>query len=336
MNTSATNRRIRALITAIKEEKLIPRPEFQRRLVWSNKHKRSFIETVLLGYPFPEIYIAAGDVDPTTGQGTELLVDGQQRITTLLQYFTGSPDLQLGDVKRYAEVPLEEQLAFLEYEVVVRDLGRKSISEIKQIFTRINSTQYSLNAMELHNARFDGELKQFGEAIAEHPFFEAHRVFLTQDVRRMGDVRFALIVIVTILSSYFNRDDQLEEFLERYNDEFEAKDEIRSQLERAFQTIDSLELPQKSRAWKKADLLTLIVEVHRLVNVDGVRPRIRDLSRRLKDFYSLVDSAGKSQAKSITDVEAYYRAALQATNDRSSRITRGQVLAKVLRGARMD
>ena len=91
MKTSATNRKIRVLLTAIRDGSLIPQPEFQRRLVWSNRHKRNFLTTVLEGLPFPEIYVAAGQVDPQTGEGKELLVDWQQRITTLHQYFLGSP-----------------------------------------------------------------------------------------------------------------------------------------------------------------------------------------------------------------------------------------------------
>ena len=83
MDTSASNRRLRQLLTAIRNGTLEPRPEFQRRLVWTTKDKNLFVRTVLEGLPFPEIYIAAGNVDSKTGEGTELLVDGQQRITTL-------------------------------------------------------------------------------------------------------------------------------------------------------------------------------------------------------------------------------------------------------------
>ena len=81
MQASASNRRIRALLKDIRTGALVPNPEFQRRLVWSNKHKSAFIETVLFGYPFPEVYVAAGEVNPDTGEGTEMLVDGQQRLT---------------------------------------------------------------------------------------------------------------------------------------------------------------------------------------------------------------------------------------------------------------
>ena len=135
MKTTATNRRVRELLTGIRDGTLIPRPEFQRRLVWSNKDRISFIETVILGYPFPEIYVAAGDVDLESGEANEMLVDGQQRVTTLNQYFTGAPDLKLSaKLKPYSGLSKSEKEQFLQYEVVVRDLGKLSIEDIRQVF----------------------------------------------------------------------------------------------------------------------------------------------------------------------------------------------------------
>src|ERR1700752_2652996 len=108
MKKTATNRKVRELLTRLREGKLIPRPDFQRRLVWSNKDKSAFLETVLLNFPFPEVYVAVGAVDVETGEGNELLVDGQQRLTTHLQYFTGSPDLVLyGGVNPYLSLTKE-------------------------------------------------------------------------------------------------------------------------------------------------------------------------------------------------------------------------------------
>ena len=98
----------------------------------------------------PEIYVAAGAVNTDTGEGTELLVDGQQRVTTLKQYFEDSPDLKWSkEVPPYSQLGETQKTAnFLEYQVVVRDLGNISIAEIKQVFERINSTNYALNVME--------------------------------------------------------------------------------------------------------------------------------------------------------------------------------------------
>jgi hypothetical protein len=329
MKTSGTNRKLRILLTGIKNGTLLPRPEFQRRLVWANKHKQEFIRTVLMEYPFPEIYIAAGQVDPNTGEGNELLVDGQQRLTTLFQYFSGSQDLRLGDIAPYSTLGETEKLAFLEYEVVVRDLGNKSIEEIKEVFTRINSTRYSLNAMEIRNARYDGAFKQFGEHLLEHPFFEEHSVFTTADIRRMGDLLFCLTVSAIMMSTYFNRDDDIEEVLSKYNDEFPHAEDIMMRLNHVFSFIAGCRIPSDSRAWKKADALTLIIELDRVLNRDKAPIKVETVGPRINDFYALVDKVATGEVKD-KEAEKYYKAALQASNDRSSRIVRGQVLAVVI------
>ncbi len=336
MKTTATNRKIRTLITAIRDGTLIPRPEFQRRLVWTTKDKRRFLDTVLKGYPFPEIYIAAGEVNPDTGEGTELLVDGQQRITTLFQYFSASTELNLGkEIKPYVDLLQEEKLAFLEYEVVVRDLGKMGIEEIKVVFERINATKYSLNDMEIHNARFAGEFKSFAEAISQNLFFEKHSVFSANEIRRMSDVSFAATFIITIMSTYFNRDDEFENYLKKYNDEFEEKDELGRQIQMVLDFIEACDLGDDSRAWKKSDLLTLIVEIHKAIikNKLGITPK--RAGEKLREFYNLVNSVAelKKDHEIIRDIQEYAKTASQATNDRSNRIKRGEILQKIIESA---
>jgi Protein of unknown function DUF262 len=336
MRTTATNRKIRVLLTGISQGTLIPRPEFQRRLVWSSKHKNAFLETVLLGYPFPEIYIAAGEVDPNTGEGAEMLVDGQQRIMTLYQYFTGAEDLNLTkNIRPYSQLTDEEKRRFLAYEVVVRDLGELALEQIKEVFRRINLTNYALNAMEIQNARFDGPFKQFGEELAQDPFFEKHRVFRTNEIRRMSDVRFVLIFVITIMSTYFNRDSELDDYLERYNEDFEDEDNLRHQAREVFQFVDGCGFSQDSRVWKKADLLTLLVEAHRAIIKERLPLDPRDVGKHLQVFYAAVDAAAIG-SEDGDDAAAYHKAAIQASNDRSSRITRGETIRRILHSAVKD
>ena len=329
MKTSATNRRIRVLMTAIRDELLIPRPEFQRRLVWRNHHKESFLSTVLTDYPFPEIYVAAGDINPDTGEGTEMLVDGQQRLTTLYQYFSGSDDLKFKDIPPYAKLSDKEKLDFLEYEVVIRDLGNKSIPDIIEVFQRINSTQYSLNAMEIHNARFDGEFKKFTEELAEDNFFNDNNVFRTNDIRRMGDLVFCLSIIISVLAGYFNRDALHEEFLSNYNDEFPHADELRTNFSRVFRLINDCQFDPKCRVWRKADLLTLIIELYYAVNEKKATLEVDSLATALNQFYTEVNSA-RDNEHANDNVVSYHKAALQASNDRANRIRRGKIIAEII------
>jgi hypothetical protein len=53
MKTAGTNKKIRELIQAVQEGRLLPRTEFQRRLVWSREDKNLFLDTILRAYPFP-------------------------------------------------------------------------------------------------------------------------------------------------------------------------------------------------------------------------------------------------------------------------------------------
>ncbi|WP_111309713.1 DUF262 domain-containing protein [Confluentibacter sediminis] len=326
MKTSGTNLRLRKLLSGLKNGTLIPRPEFQRRLVWANKHKIAFIQTVLEGLPFPEIYIAAGDVNLTSGEGNEMIVDGQQRISTLYQYFIGSDEIKYpSDVLPYDKLTPQEQEDFLEYEVVIRDLGKQTIENIKTIFQRINSTNYSLNAVEIHNSRFDGALKMFAEELSENSFFEDHSVFTNNDIKRMRDLGFSLLTSITLLSTYFNLETEFETFLEKYNDEFPDSEKLKTEVEFILNQIESLNFDEKSRVYKKNDLFSLIVELHRGQFKESKKYDNKKIEANLKNFYAKVDANDMSD-----DVQEYIKNVIQGTNSRSARITRGRIIAKVI------
>ena len=336
MKATVTNRPIRELLTAIQDGTLVPRPPFQRNLVWANKHKSKFIQTVLDGYPFPEIYIAAGEVNPNTGKVKEMLVDGQQRLTTLYQYFKTLPDLKLSKgITKYSDLSHEEKINFLEYEVVVRYLGKIDDEMMIEIFARINSVDYALNVMEVHNARFDGEIKQFAEELANHSFFDSHYVFNIREEQRMSDIRFMLSVIITAMSTYFNLDTEFEDYLSRYNDEFKEKRELETQFEEVFQFIDECNIYENSRAWKKSDFFTLLVEIHRALFKMKKKFKSAEVGERLQRFYDLVDTSARTDENFGAEngrLQEYYKAALQGTNSRTNRIKRGEIIQTVING----
>ena len=333
MKTSAENRRVRQLLSGLQSGEITPRPDFQRKLVWSNKDKLAFLDTVLRGYPFPEIYIAVGEVNLETAAGTEMLVDGQQRVTTLQQFFTSSAALILPDgMRSYRELTLAEQKGFMNYEVAVRNLGIMDAEEIREVFRRINSTSYSLNAMEIHNARYRGPLKQCADDISQDDFFDNHNLFSAREIRRMRDVVYSLTIIISMLTTYFHRDDEIESYLQQYNDEFPENGEIRARFDIVRDFIENCHFPAKSRAWKKTDLLALFVELDRLLNKEGVRLASARVGAAVEVFYGRVDA--EMAASSGDDaLQTYFKTTVQATNDRSSRVNRGRVLRNVILSA---
>jgi hypothetical protein len=333
MKTSAENRRVRALLSGLQNGEITPRPDFQRKLVWSNKDKIAFLDTVLRGYPFPEIYMAVGDVNLQTAAGTEMLVDGQQRITTLHQYFTASPALLLPEGMRpYRELTPAEQTEFMNYEVAVRNLGIMDTDEIREVFRRINSTSYSLNAMEIHNARYRGPLKQCADDLSQDEFFERHNLFSAREIRRMRDVVYSLTIIISMLSTYFHRDDEIENYLQQYNDEFPEDSDVRARFARVRDFIEECQFPPRSRAWKKTDLLVLFVELDRVLNKDNHQLDAKVVGAAVEAFYARVD-AEMATSSGDDDLQTYFKTTVQATNDRGSRVNRGRVLRNVILSA---
>ena len=333
MKTSAENRRVRQLLSGIATGEITPRPDFQRNLVWSNKDKIAFLDTVLRGYPFPEIYIAVGEVNLETAAGTEMLVDGQQRVTTLHQYFTASTALKLPDgIEPYKNLSPAQQTDFLNYEVAVRNLGIIGTDEIREVFRRINSTAYSLNAMEIHNARYRGPLKQCADDVSQDSFFDEHGLFSAREIRRMRDIVYSLTIIISMLATYFHRDDELEPFLERYNDDFPEDAEIRGRFNNTRDFIEACNFPQRSRAWKKTDLLVLFVELDRLINKEHHALDAGRVGAAIEAFYGRVDLE-MAQPSGDDDLQTYFKTTVQATNDRGSRVNRGRVIRKVVLAA---
>ena len=332
MQTAATNRRIRVLITGLRDQTLKPNPNFQRRLVWSAQHKIAFIKTVLDELPFPEIFIASGEVNHDTGDGVEVIVDGQQRITTLHQYFTGSQDLVItptDGLPLYADLDEPIKGRFLEYQVVIRDLGQLTEEQTREVFFRINSTSYSLNAMEINNSRFDGALKRFAERYAVDSFFEDHKVFSNLDGRRMNDTRFVLTVIISMLSGYFNAEDSHEEYLEQYNDEFPDENEVEARLQNVITFIDAADFKRTSRIWRKADLLTALVEIDRAINVNQIAIDPIEARDALESFYAKVQAATAPGQHEDAAAE-YSRRVRAGVNQRNSRWTRGEIVEDLL------
>jgi hypothetical protein len=314
----------------VREKSLLPRPDFQRRTVWTNPDKIAFIETILSNFPFPEIYIAASSVDTTSGEATEMLVDGQQRIQTIDDYFRGvSPFRSSRSIKAYKDLEEEQKKDFLNYEVAVRNLGINEEGTIREVFWRMNRTAYNLNDMERFNAVYLGLYKKLSEALAETEFLKEIRLFSSTDVRRMKDVSYMASLIATMMSAYFNRDDEVESYLETYNDAFPQLAEMNARFGAVVAFLHEMDLSERSRAWRKVDFYNLVVEADRQLFAGKRRPDPKQAGEALTALYEAVDKA-RHDPPTDENVRRYFEATLQNTNDRGQRIARGEVVRAIL------
>jgi hypothetical protein len=330
MKTSADTRNIGMILKGVRDKSLIPKAHFQRRAVWTSRDKIELIRTIMDGYPFPEIYIAAGSVNTESGETTELLVDGQQRVRTIDEYFKGEKPFNTNRViSTYSNLTDEDKKKFLSYDVAIRNMGLIDDSEIREAFRRMNSTSYNLNDMERYNAVFLGEFKKFCEKVASAGAFRKWRVFSPNDIRRMKDVSYVASLVATMMSNYFNRDEEVENYLENYDEEFKQSENIAWRLSKVIEYIEMLDLPRDLRAWGKADFFNLFIEVDRQLYRYRKIPNVTKLAPVLTKFYRDV-TASREKASDDVHVQSYFEATLQGVNDRGARVARGNALKAVI------
>src|SRR5215831_10815570 len=85
---------------------LMMKPPFQRNPVWTEPQKSYLIDTILNGFPIPEIYMQQ-EVD-ATGRERHIVVDGQQRVRACLEFIEGGFAMNGKDSPRWGDMKFDE------------------------------------------------------------------------------------------------------------------------------------------------------------------------------------------------------------------------------------
>jgi hypoxanthine phosphoribosyltransferase len=341
---------------------IIVNKDYQRKLVWKKSHKINFIDTILKNYPFPEVYLAPGSLDQEKIILVDEIVDGQQRLTTIKDYvenlgiFGNSNPLT---IKRFSDLNEAEKKQFLNYEISVRYLKNVSSEQVREIFQRINKTDYALNTTERINAQYgDSEFVCLAKQIIE-PNFESESVifllpeekrkeflkffhgnddydesiFSGNDMSRMLAVQYMMILISTMdFGEYFHRNEQLNFYIEKYNEAFGQAQELSERLLQVLHFITSMNLKRYSRWFKKASLFTLIVELDKIdlskISAHKLSTKLENLDKRatLDELLGFEDTDNPLKSNEIK----YLSLAREAVNDKASRIYRGEFISELL------
>jgi hypothetical protein len=191
-------------------------PEYQRRFIWSEKNKSSFIESIILGLPIPIMFL--GECE----DGRLEIIDGVQRITTLAAF---EMDLiKIGDVPKLNELkgfkfsdlsPTQKRRYFNRYLRIVV-LKNSTSDEIRQdVFSRMNSSGIKVNDSEFRHGTYPGPFTDFIGRCADDPLFM--RLCHAQDSKRGHHERFELVLRFFAYSSdYLLLKNNVSTFLDQY------------------------------------------------------------------------------------------------------------------------
>lgn len=321
---------------------------FQRNYVWLKKHQIKLVETILLGFPIPEIYLWQRETNATTGNTNHSVIDGQQRLGAVLDYVNDDFPLKSATLekenqklqfsgKKFSELSDEYKSLFWKFKLSIRFVNEGvKREEIVKMFLRLNSTSMSLNPQELRNAGFDGLFLKLAEELSENPFWEQHSIFNLQDRRRMIDIQFisSILMFFRLGISEDTTQENFNRVYDLYNDEYKESEEdkklfggILSEVIKIINGDKDVERFLK----KKTHLYTLFLLTYYFIKKQGGIQQ-----KQIQEFKKFVDAYDNESKLTVFDLKSqaeileYKKLSSTGTQGKTNRMRRNDILKKLL------
>jgi hypothetical protein len=315
-------------------------PPYQRRSVWNQAYKESFVETVLLNYPAPPIFLHER-ISPD-GVASYSVVDGKQRLTTVLEF--ADDLLAVGEKsvisrlqgQTFSQIDDPTRKDFWSYKFTVEFLPVTDEAVLNEIFNRLNRNVARLTRQELRRAKFSGVFATTAEELSDlmlDVLPDAFPRIATASRRQMKDIELTaqLLLLVESEPSSFSQDDLDDAYSDR-----DAEWDDRQRVEREFRAVvgyiaDLCALGDKpfitSRLRNQADFYSLFGAILGLRREQRL-PDSDKAAGALMRFIAKV-SDDKKRAKNAVAAD-YFEAARSASNDARQRRTRIRIITEVL------
>lgn len=235
INFSQSSRRVIDLHRAYRDDKdLDPRPSFQRGYVWDPKKASKLIESILLNVPLPLVYTAVQE------NGKEVVIDGQQRLTTCFAFIEGFFPLSKKDEeseargqsvrrrpfrltklkilaelegKNFSELSDDMKTLFKHFQIPIIKISKDSHPDVKfEIFERLNTGSVSLADQELRNCIYRGTYNNLINELAKNQQFQTI-IGANNPVARMQDIELVLRFLAFNEVTHLNYDGRMRSFL---------------------------------------------------------------------------------------------------------------------------
>lgn len=213
MRIQSSNSSIAEIRDAFERKDLVVNKTYQRSAdVWPATAKSYFIDTILTQFPFPKVYFHE-NIDRKTKKIRREIVDGQQRITTIISFlndeFAVSSISKEYKGKTFSDLDEDEQLAFLSYSIPIDMIISANQDEILEMFRRMNSFTSPLNKAELRHSSYQGEFKwtinEFTDKYS--PLLIDYKIITQKQSIRMNDADLITELFQIIVTGIVNRAD---------------------------------------------------------------------------------------------------------------------------------
>jgi hypothetical protein len=251
-------------------------PKFQRRSVWTDNARSYLMDTIVRGKPIPKVFIRQ-KLNVTTHKSVREVVDGQQRLRTILSFLKDGFVISKKHNPVYGGlyfsqldvVDDEIQGNILNYEISADLLVNMPDSEILDIFSRLNSYSVTLNEQEKINANHFGPFKTLADGLAHNlnAFWTRNKILADKEILRMGDVTLCADLLIAMTTGIKSKK-QIKPYFDLFEKEFEFDPEgLAEQFRNVITTIDMIfNQDLKSTEFRRIHLFyTLFTAIYHLL-----------------------------------------------------------------------
>lgn len=314
------------------------KPPFQRNPVWVTRQKSFLVDSILNGYPIPEIYMQ--ETVTAEGKSKHIVVDGQQRLRAILEFIENKFSIDGKDSPSWADMSFDElsesdKKAIYKYNFVIRVLPEIDDTQIRSIFQRLNRNVLALNKQELRQATYWGTFINTMNELSDKEVWQKINLFTQNDIRRMLDVEFISELTIAMLNGPQNKKAKLEEYYKIYEESFDEKQMVEDSFSLILNEIVKI-LPNitQTRWSKKTDFYTLFLVLAEHKEYLPLPKQDKEkLAEKLNEFSSLADQFLKAKGENVEKIHSAvkkYCSGIRASTDLNSRKNRSAALEEYL------
>ncbi len=331
------------------EGKLFADSSYQRRKVWNDQDKVRLIETILIESVMPEVFFWTTDRDPDTGVASTHIVDGQQRINAIVDYIGGEfvlseKYLMSAQIKEscgnreFKELEQKYKNKIWDYHISIVEIDPVCTrSDIKEMFYRLNLTNYNLNQQEKRNSK-DSVFGDKCEALSTYDFWETAKVFSSADAKRMKDVEYCCSIFILANEGIVDQTNgkKINDYYDDYRDDFDKDGALEKKILKAMDIIeDIIDKTTIGFLSKKAQMYTLFCVIFQMFDK---KKTFENFFEKVKIFVSVYSKFRNEFVINYDDpvmsslyesIKKYKLASSEGINKGTNRTIRFEILYKL-------
>ena len=312
----------------LKKGKITIQPDFQRHQVWKRHQKSRFIESILLNFPLPPIYLNE------TKESVYIVIDGLQRSTAINEFYSGS--FALSDLEAlpkyngyfFKDLPENLKSKFEDKKLTIFSLKPSTpMVVIYDLFNRINTGGTQLNRQEVRNCIFIGNSTKLLKKLSEQDYFKRAIDWGVRDTR-MKDRE---VILRYVAFRWFD-------FKEKYNGDMSGfveaamkkinkmDDEHIQTIEKDFQRV----MKWSFRIWERANFRMPTDHTRGTINTAIFETVGYFIAKRTDEFIERNKLIIRNNYTNLIHNSEYYDSVSRATGGKSKVLARFELVEEIL------